>query len=252
MADFFRSTVLYVGAAAFAIGLLSLITPLRFLRIRSRRRALIVTVAAIVGVLSVTIPLPATTFTPDPRTALDRFSPAYQFREAHETTIAASPGRVFAAIKAVRADDIWLFQTFTWIRRFGRPMPEGIMNAGSLPLIDTAIRGGFLMLSEDAPREIVFGTLVVRPPGSRAEGAPTPERYRTLAAPGYAKATMNFRTEPAGASTRVVTETRVFATDESAMRAFTSYWRVVYPGSAILRVTWLRAIKRHAEGYNSH
>lgn len=247
MADFLRSTVLYVGTIAFVVGLLSLIKPLRFLRIGSRQRALILMAVAVVGVLAVTVPLPATTFTPEPHTAIDRFSPAYQFREAHETTIAASPDRVFAAIKAVSADDIQLFQTFTWIRRFGRPMPEGIMNAGSQPLIDTAIRGGFLMLSEDAPREIVFGSLVVRPAESRAAGLPTPEMYRTLQAPGYAKATMNFRVEPAGVSTRVFTETRVFATDESSLRAFTSYWRVIYPGSAILRVTWLRAIKQLAE-----
>jgi hypothetical protein len=60
---------------------------------------------------------------------------------------------------------------------------------------------------------------------------------------------MNFLVEPDGPSAcRVVTETRIFATDPWTLRRFTSYWRVIYPGSAILRVTWLRAVKARAEG----
>jgi hypothetical protein len=45
----------------------------------------------------------------------------------------------------------------------------------------------------------------------------------------------------------VITETRVFATDAVALRRFTPYWRIIFPGSAILRVTWLRAVKHRAE-----
>jgi hypothetical protein len=46
---------------------------------------------------------------------------------------------------------------------------------------------------------------------------------------------------------RVTTETRILATDASARRAFGIYWRVIYPGSAIIRSMWLREIKRRAE-----
>jgi len=28
---------------------------------------------------------------------------------------------------------------------------------------------------------------------------------------------------------------------------FAAYWRVIYPGSALIRVMWLRAIKQRAE-----
>jgi hypothetical protein len=45
----------------------------------------------------------------------------------------------------------------------------------------------------------------------------------------------------------VITETRVLATDEQTLKMFTAYWRTIFPGSAILRVTWLRAIKARAE-----
>jgi hypothetical protein len=39
----------------------------------------------------------------------------------------------------------------------------------------------------------------------------------------------------------------VFATDQAALRRFTPYWRAIFPGSSILRTTWLRAIKKRAE-----
>lgn len=43
-----------------------------------------------------------------------------------------------------------------------------------------------------------------------------------------------------------VRPTRVFGTDDRAIRRFLPYWRVILPGSAILRVTWLQAISRRA------
>jgi len=38
----------------------------------------------------------------------------------------------------------------------------------------------------------------------------------------------------------------VFANSPSARRRFAAYWRVIYPGSAIVRRMWLRAIARRA------
>ncbi|HXT21641.1 MAG TPA: hypothetical protein VN923_12895, partial [Thermoanaerobaculia bacterium] len=51
-----------------------------------------------------------------------------------------------------------------------------------------------------------------------------------------------------GGWTRVTTETRVFATDDHARRRFAAYWRTIYPGSALIRRMWLRAIRARAEG----
>ena len=41
--------------------------------------------------------------------------------------------------------------------------------------------------------------------------------------------------------------TRVCAADPQAVRAFAAYWRVIYPGSALIRIMWLRAIRLRAE-----
>ena len=60
-----------------------------------------------------------------PATRLDAFVPAWQFGEFHELRVNASPARVYAAIDAVRADDIRLFRTLTWIRRLGATGSRG-------------------------------------------------------------------------------------------------------------------------------
>ena len=87
------------------------------------------------------------------------------------------------------------------------------------------MNSGFRRLSETPGREIVLGTMV-----------------------GRATAAINFLVEPAGADAAdVTTETRVSAPDADARRTFAAYWRVIYPGSALIRRMWLRAVKRRAE-----
>jgi len=70
---------------------------------------------------------------------------------------------------------------------------------------------------------------------------------RALDDPGYAKATMNFLITESESGCVVTTETRVHATDARSRRRFGMYWLAIYPGSALIRRMWLRAIKRRAE-----
>jgi hypothetical protein len=160
---------------------------------------------------------------------------------------------VYQAIREVTADEILFFRTLTWARRFGRPGPESILNAPErLPLLEVATRTTFLLLTEEPGREIVVGTVVLAPTGWKPKAQPTPDDFKALDRPGFAKATMNFRVEDAGAdSCFVTTETRVYATDAVARRRFATYWRVIYPGSALIRRMWLHAVKRRAEAASS-
>ena len=186
----------------------------------------------------------------DPLTQLDHFAPTWQFSEHHQISIAARPERVFEAIQRVTAGEIFLFRTLTTIRRLGRPLPESILNAPeNKPLIDIATGSGFLRLAMDPPRELVIGTIVMAPREYRGyQGNLTPEIYRTLRKPGFALVTMNFLVQPdTNGGSVVSTETRVFATSVAARRRFASYWRLIYPGSALIRRMWLRAIKKRAE-----
>ena len=180
-------------------------------------------------------------------TRLDEFAPAWQFREVHRVRVTASAEQAYRAIKTVSADEIRFFRTLTWIRRLGRPLPQSILDAPPhAPLLEVATRGGFLLLSDEPGRETVVGSVVIAPHG--AARPRTPEEYRALEAPGYAKATMNFLIKEDEAGCVVTTETRVHATDARSRRRFGLYWLAIYPGSTLIRRMWLRAIKRRAEG----
>lgn len=249
MVDALWSGVLYSGALMVGLGLASLIKPVRVLRIRSRRHAAIVLLSGPIfaAVPCSTLPRAATLATQG--SGLDEFAPTFHFREHHETLVDASAEDVFAAVKATTASDIALFQSFAWIRRLGRTGAENILNAPDHdPILAVATRTTFLKLFEQSRHEVVIGTVVVAPDGFRRSDVSTPDHYKGVVHPGFALATMNFMVAAHTAtSSLLTTETRVFATDGAALKRFTPYWRVIYPGSAILRVTWLRAIKQRAE-----
>ncbi len=257
----FGSALLYAGLVLAFVGVVTLVRPLRWLRISSRRRAAAVLAGGVLlSVVAVLLPAP-TMRVAQPRTRLDAIVPAWQFGERHETRVHADAASVERAIRAVTAREIRLFRLLTWIRHPrapGRREPESILAApADRPILDVALGSGFMMLAAEPQRELVFGTLVVVPPEllrlppeerQRLRREFTPAAFIVLDKPGYAKAVMNFRLDDAGGGwTRVVTETRIFATDDQARRRFAAYWRTIYPGSALIRRMWLQAIRARAE-----
>ncbi len=240
------SVVVYSGIVITTAGLILSIKPIERLHLTSRSQALVIVgIGALLVGAGLKIPARESRVT-KVETHLDEFVPVWQFRERHTIRVAAPPARVFEAIRSVRANEIALFKTLTWIRRGGRGTSESILNAGdSTPVLDVATRNGFVYLADDAPREIVVGTIVIAPPEGRP--ALTPQTFRTRLAPGFALAAMNFLVTPDGPSSSVVsTETRVFANSTGARRQFAGYWRMIYPGSALIRRMWLRAVERRA------
>lgn len=247
------TALVYLGAGLGFAGGLALIRPLRALRIRSRRQAGLVLGAGVAAVaVGALLPAPRHSATA-PASRLDEIVPAWQFAERHEVLVEAPPERVGAAIRQVTAREIRLFRLLTWVRNPARSwseQPENILAPpADRPILDVALGSGFLLLAEEPGREIVFGTLVIAPPGRLPPSEEqTPGWFVALDEPGYAKAVMGFVVEDAGAGrSRVVTETRVVATDATARRRFAAYWRVIYPGSALIRRGWLEAIRRRAE-----
>ena len=230
------------------IGAFGVIRPLRRVHRGKRSHALVMLLIGLAAMYAISRSMPRTQAGGRGH-LIDEFAPAYHFREVHTTTVDATPERIDRAIREVSAGEIALFSTFTWIRRFGQSGPESIMNAPmQQPILDVATRTGFLLLGDQPGKEIVIGTVVVAPPGTGRPQPFTPADYQQLSSPGFALAAMNFRIDPISATrSTVITETRVFATDAAALRRFTPYWRMIFPGSAILRITWLRAIKSRAE-----
>jgi hypothetical protein len=250
--DWLWSTALYSAALPAMAGALGVIWPIRWLHRRSRRRAALMLAGGIAAIWAIAVFTPSASASTT-RTGIDTFAPEFHFRERHVIEVSAPPARVYEAIKSVSADEIALFNLFTGIRRFGRQGPESILNApAQKPILDVATQTGFLLLLERPSHEVVIGTVVVAPPGTRRPREFTVDDFMRLTQPGFAKAVMNFRIDDLGNGTsRVETETRVFATDAWALRRFTPYWRTIFPGSWILRATWLRAIKTRAEKASS-
>jgi hypothetical protein len=238
--------VLQIGLALGAVGALVALRPPAILGLSTRRRgcALLATglLVAVAGAL-----LPA----PDRRSSdgrrIDDFLPVYQFVEQHTIVVDASADRVRAAIDAVTLEDIRLAQVLLAIRSLGRRRVS--QEAARRPMLDAATSDGFVWLAR-GEREVVVGTVgrFWRLRKGESSGVDTPEQFTSFARPGWAKAAMDFVVVEEGAGrTRVSTETRVAGTDAAARRVFAAYWRVIYPGSALLRRMWLQAIRRRGE-----
>jgi hypothetical protein len=252
VSDWLWSAAVYTMAVVALAGVIGVVWPLGWLHRRSRRRALVMTVAPMAVAFALTRITP-TMRASSAELGIDHFAPQFHFLEHHDIIVAAPPDRAYAAIKSVSADQIALFNVLTAIRRLGRRGPDSILNAPNQePILDVAVRTGFLLLHEQVPREVVLGTVIVAPPGTRPSSPFTGDSFKALVQPGFAKATMNFLvTDLGNGFSRVDTETRVFATDAVALRRFTAYWRIIFPGSSILRTTWLKAVKNRAEGIPS-
>jgi hypothetical protein len=185
-------------------------------------------------------------------TLIDKFAPRWQFREVHRIAVLAPADAARRAIREVTAREIRGFRLLTWLRRAGRPGPAGgsILNPPpDEPILEVALRTGFIQLA-NTDQELVLGTIVMSP---RPEPqAPTPDDFLAIAAPGYAKAVMNFRVRESQLAMSVVTtETRVWATDERSERRLALYWWTIRLGSGLIRRMWLRAIRRRAERIGS-
>jgi len=240
-AELLDSYLVYLGFTFAFAGFISLLWPLRLLYIRNRRVGWIVFAFGILLSIGVALLPYGEKQAVTTSTRLDDWMPRWQVDERHVIEIAAPPDKVFASIHAVRADEILLFRTLIAIRNCGETEPESIMNAPEKePLLDVATRTTFIMLSDDAPREIVVGTVIAAPPAVRASGKLAPELFRKTLRPGVALATMNFLVAPSvhGGSI-VTTETRIYANSPAVLRRFGVYWRLIHPGSDIIRRMWL-------------
>jgi hypothetical protein len=209
--------LLWAGVLGAIAGLLSLV--------KWRRRGAQLLAA---GVLSFI----AGVFLPSPEsgvrvqtTHLDEFTPVYQWHEVHEIVVAAPRDRVDAAIRAVTPEEIRYFRTLTWLRRAGGPSRPGVLN----PPAHEPILRMFKVGADEPGREIL---LVMQA-----------QRGEAMSKIGF-----NFRIEEIDpAHCRVITETRIYTRGRHMVRGFGAYWRMIYPGSALIRRSWLRAIKNRAE-----
>jgi hypothetical protein len=197
-------------------------------------------VLALVGLL-----LPAPARLADATCLLDSALPRYEFHERHSVRIRASVADVMRAVRSVSADEIQLLRGLMWVRSLGRSRLVG--PRGAQPVIDAMVHSGFLSLAK-SEREVVFGA-AGRFWSTGIVPVATAADYHAFAAAGCVKAATNFLiADESNGWCRLTTETRIAGIDATARRKFAVYWRLIYPGSALIRRMWLHAVARRAEG----
>jgi hypothetical protein len=171
---------------------------------------------------------------------IDTLLPQWDFREVHGTDVAAPPERTWEAVEQVTVGELPLTRLLVRVRGLGR-----LTAAKHRRLLDEV---RFLVPLAEAPGDRVLG-LVGRPwkPNGQLVPVAGADDFAAFDRPGWVRAAIDFRVAPARGGTRLETETRIAATDAGARRRFTWYWRVVRPGSALIRRDILRAIRRRAE-----
>jgi hypothetical protein len=178
---------------------------------------------------------------------LDRFIPDPEVTDHHEIKIKAPIDVVMGAAKSLQLTTSPLIRAIFRARELAlggepdtRPHPTG--------LYDQMISIGWVVLSERAGREVVFGAVTqpwVAAPTFRSIPA---DQFRDFCEPGFVKIVWTLRADPVDDERSVFhTETRVCTTDAEARERFRKYWSFVAPGVKLIRVAMLRPLRRAAE-----
>jgi len=182
---------------------------------------------------------------------LDELAPEYDFGEVHSTRVSALPEDALGAVTLVELGEMPLVRLLFAVRSIPAYIAGkgGLPSDGAAPLYGQMLGFGFVSIAEEPGRELVVGGIGQM---FKASGGPTPDfrdasEFVAFREPGYAKVAMNFSAKRVDAGTELRTETRVLATDAASRQRFGRYWRVIRPGSALIRRTWLGAAKRRTE-----
>jgi hypothetical protein len=172
---------------------------------------------------------------------IDDLLPAWHWRSAHATSVAATPQRTLAALREVTARDLPVSGVLMRMRRLGKPARD------PRPLVESMAAIGLTVLADDG-RAIVLGG-IMRPWQLHGGYLPVGSRddFRAFERPGWVRVATVFAIDRDGAGARLRTETRVAATDAGARRRFGRYWRVIAPFSGITRRELLATVRRRAE-----
>lgn len=240
------STLVYAGIVLALAGLANLAIPFRFLGIRKRFIGAVVLAGGVIlsyGALHWPAP---TVRIGQSRNQLDNIMPEYQFCERHSARVHARPEQVMQAIRQSTFGDLKSLATLLKIRAAVLRAPyrdDGGLQAKRV--LDSFAEAGYLPGSTE--HEIaMFGVWDARL--NRRPEVRTLQEYADYREPGAVKMAYDFSVEDAGGGwSTLSTETRVLATDDATRRGMGRYWRLIVPGSGLLRLQWLDGIKNRAE-----
>src|ERR1700741_4068495 len=233
------SMLAYSGIVLALGGLANLGVPFRFLGIRKQAVGALI-LACGVGLAMAALLWPAPTIRiAQHRTVLDDVMPEFQFSERHSARIHAPPGQVMQAVRQSTFGDMKSLVTLMKIRGATLRTPSDARGALSQDkrILDAFSASGYV--SGGSEHELVMcGGANVR--AKRPLAVRTFEECADYREPGAIKVAFNFNVEEAGGGwSTLSTETRVVTTDDSTRTGMSRYWRLIVPGSGLLRRQWL-------------
>jgi len=244
----------WIGAILCVVGLVSLIHPMAFLFILNRTIAGYVILGGVsISAISLFCPVKLEQ-SPTSEQQIDGLVPAYSFSEFHEVRIKASPGKVKQTLQVTGVKDIPSVHLLMKIRGIADEKVD-LSDRASNNLVgsDTFSTPDFNFFSV-APNELITVMILKSVIITNDANQPAPpeistlEQFLSFNEPGYVKVAVNFRfINTDNKRTLLTTETRVNGITKHDSYVFGHYWRVIYPGSAIIRRVWLDTIKKKAE-----
>jgi hypothetical protein len=181
---------------------------------------------------------------------LDEFLPAAAHRTRYVTSVRTDADAAWAAMRAITSRELAVTRILMAVRTMSLSALRPDDDEAERPVLETFLQRGFTVLREDEPRTLVLATTGQpwRMRGAHLEAPADAAAFAAYDEPGAVRVAMSFELDaPAPDASRLATETRIAPTDADAARTFGRYWTVVRPGSDIIRMDVLRAVRRRAE-----
>lgn len=236
----------WIGLILLTTGLISLIKPLSFLFILNRTIAYsVIGTGLLIAVIALIWPY--TLSKTGSNNALDRLQPVYSSNEYHEVIINASIDEVKQALKTTGVNDIPAAHLLIKLRGLDNDKDMSDKVSNNEPAPGTFVTPDFNFMVADSSELITV--MVMKITGKTAPPVITNnQEFIRFNDPGYVKIAINFHFTSLGKNkTLLSTETRNLPTTKKDSFIFGAYWRIIYPGSALIRRVWLDTVARVAE-----
>ena len=240
------STLAYSGIALSLCGLANLAFPFRFLGVRKRFAGALILAGGVALTLAGLFWPTSVIRVAQPKTRLDEIMPEYQFSERHSERIHARPEQVMQAVRESTWGDLKSIITLLKIRgaALRAPFHDNGYFSPDKRVLDAFSASGYLFGGSE--HEIVMaGAVNMRL--MRHPEVHTLQEFADYREQGWIKTAFDFYVEDAGGGwSTIIAETRMAAQGDMS-RGPAVYWRLIAPGSGLLRREWLDGIKRRAE-----
>jgi hypothetical protein len=180
------------------------------------------------------------------RQLIDDFMPEWDWGERHSRVVHAPPARVDSLLRALTPRDLPLARLLLGARLLFSPIRQD----PDATFIDAMKGLGFAVLADVPREELVMGIggQFWRARADSLDPIAGPEEWNAYDRPNAVRVALNFALRPEGAGSSLLSlETRIQATDARARRTFGLYWRLIMPGSALIRRETLWVMARRAQ-----